>query len=144
MWISIGKTGKVQLSHFARHLLRLVCASEWGTSCTRGMAASRTPCKQSRARTSLSDLEELMLKEAAWTAKFIRRQREEEAEAGRGEKQALNWLLKRAPRTFRSSSCRGDKANIPSFDSFTAVEAAAPLHAGACSATPALELGEAG
>ena len=26
--------------------------------------------------------EELMLKEAAWTAKFIRRQREEEAEAG--------------------------------------------------------------
>ena len=84
------------------------------------------PAKQSRARTSLSDLEELMLKEAAWTAKFIRRQREEEAEAGRGEKQALNWLFKRAPRTFRSSSCRGDRANIPSFDGFTAVEAAAP------------------
>ena len=31
---------------------------------------------------SLHSWKELMLKEAAWTAKFIRRQREEEAEAG--------------------------------------------------------------
>lgn len=48
---------------------------EWATSFTQDMAVSRT-CPQAASE----KCEELMLKEAAWTAKFIRRQREEEAE----------------------------------------------------------------
>lgn len=36
-------------------------------------------------------IQELMLKEAAWTAKFIRRQREEEAEEKAEKQRRSNW-----------------------------------------------------
>ena len=63
-------------------LCRLVSVLTWGTSCTLGMAASRTQLKCTQKTVLDLHWKELMLKEAAWTAKFIRRQREEEAEAG--------------------------------------------------------------
>ena len=59
--------------------------SKWVTSSTQDTDAFRygflvlISCKFDRERFTLG-CQELMLKEAAWTAKFIRRQREEEAE----------------------------------------------------------------